>query len=329
MHWDAILKKYPFKIEQTDSNSFLCDMRNSQAKREEYRSLGKGYYHFCTDGQQGALIFNNECQYAFGMLMLGLVSVKFGIRIYAFTIMPNHVHIILGGTGEDCLSVFDFLKRKLSLRLVRDGYAPLPDEYWFKLVPIETDDQMRTEIVYVLRNCLEDGLAMVGGYPWSSSWLYHSPVSKMVGGVPAGQISGREMARLLLGRETLPQDYLVHTVIGLHPASFVDMSLVLRLFPEPKDLQTALVKDYELYFQIARRLGEIQKFNKTEILSIVSQTLQKHFSGRELRYLSEEDKGKMVIILSRDFGLNSYQISTSIFVKEKTVRQLLSSKELK
>ena len=96
-----------------------------------------------------------------------------------------------------------------------------------------------------------------------------------------------------------------------------------------KDLQTALVKDYEVYFQIASRLGELCEFSKAEISGIVNQTLQKRFGGRNLRELTEEDKGKMAIILNREFGLTSYQISTSIFLKETVVRQFLSSKELR
>ena len=304
-------------------------MRETQKKRDEYRALKKGYYHFCTDGLQGGLIFNNVLQYAFGMLMLGLISIKFGIRIYAFTLMPNHIHIILSGTGADCLEAFDFLKRKLSLRLVRDGFSPLPADYWFKLVPIESEAQMRMEIVYVLRNCLEEGFGVVGGYLWSSSWLYHTDFSKLVGGTPASRVSGRELSRMMLGRETLPPDWLVHPYLGLHPGSFVDTSLVLRLFPEPKDLQTALVKDYEVMFQIARRLGELQKFNKAEIDGIVTQVLLKRFPGKDLNQLSDDDKGKIILILNRDFGLSSYQISTAIYIKEKVVRQLLAAKELR
>ena len=37
----------------------------------------------------------------------------------------------------------------------------------------------------------------------------------------------------------------------------------------------------------------------------------------------------MILILNRDFGLSSYQISTAIYIKEKVVRQLLSAKELR
>ncbi|MBR4734642.1 MAG: hypothetical protein IK052_00985 [Bacteroidales bacterium] len=261
--------------------------------------------------------------------MMGLICIKFGITIYAFTLMPNHIHIILQGDGEACLKAFDLLVRKLSARLVKDGYSPLPPDYWFNLERIDSEEKMRTEIIYVLRNCLEKGLGVVGGYLWSSAWLYHSNVASLLNCTPVQDVSKRRLGQLLMGHDTLPDHWLLHPVLGLSPESFVDTSMVLRLFPEPKDLQTALVKDYELFFQIARRLGELQEFNKSEISEIVSLTLQKRFSGKDLRQLTDEEKGRLAIILNRDFGLNSYQISTAVYIREKTVRQLLASKELR
>ena len=298
-------------------------------EREEYRALEKGYFHFCTDSLKDDNIFNNAAQFAFGMILMGLISILFPIRIYAFTLMPNHIHIILSGTGASCLQAFDYLKRKLSARLKRDGFPPLPDDYWFKLTTISSPEQMKQEIIYVLRNPLEKGVAIVGGYLWSSGWLYYSGISNLVDTAVVRKPTTRQLRKLLGGDESVPDDWRFHPYLGLHPACFVDTSLVLKLFPEAKDLQTALVKDYEVYFQIASRLGEICEFSKAEQESIVAQTLQKRFNGRTLNSLPEEDKGKLAVILGREFGFTSYQISTSIFMKEKVARQLLASKELR
>lgn len=299
-------------------------------EREAYRAMGKGYYHFCTDGLKDGNLFNSVAQFAFGMLLMGMITVLFPIKIYVFTLMPNHIHIILSGTGADCLQAFDYLKRKISARLKRDGNSLLPEDYWFKLTSITTPEQMRSEILYVLRNPLEKGLAVVGGYLWSSEWLFFSGLSDLIDNtVSKSKVSVRELRSLLGGHDEVPKDWCFHPYIGLHPACFVDTSLVKKLFPEPKDLQIALVKDYELFFQIASRLGEICEFNKAEQESIVSQTLQKRFDGRSLHSLSEEEKGKLAIVLNREFGFTSYQISTNIFIKERVVRQLLGSKELR
>lgn len=143
-------------FDETDNCSFLCNMMYRKKEREEYRALGNGYYHFCTDGILNPL-FHNAADYAFGMVLMGLICIKYSIRIYAFTLMPNHIHIILSGTGANCLHAFDFLRRRLSARLKKKGRPPLSDDFWFNLIPITTQEQMKSEILYVLRNPLEEG----------------------------------------------------------------------------------------------------------------------------------------------------------------------------
>lgn len=313
---------------KTANISVLCHMYKKK-ERESYRAMTNGYYHFCTDGLSGDVIFHNEAEYAFGMILMGLVSLKFSIRIYAFCLMPNHLHIILTGTGASCLLAFDYLKRKLSARLKKDGYAPLPEEYWFKLTRIETKEQMKQEIIYVMRNPLEKRLSIVGCYLWSSEWFYYSSLPELLDASPLPSLSKRAQKALIGGEEDIPDHWRFHPYIGLLPNYFVDTSMVHKLFPDPKDLQIAIVKDFEVFFQIANRLGELASFNKFEIESIVSNTLQKRFACKKLSELSDDEKGKLAIILNRELGLNSYQISTSIYMKEKAVRQLLASKELR
>ena len=302
---------------------------NRRKEREACKALDYGQYHFCTDGWAEGRIFNSISQFAFGMILMGLLCLRYNIKIYAFTLMPNHIHIILSGSGDDCLRVFDYLKRKLSARLRRDGYPPLPADYWFKLTRIETPEQLRHEIIYVLRNPLEKSLGIVGCYLWSSAWVYYPGISELLSSASTFKPSTRELRKLVGGDDSVPDNWRLHPYLGLHPGFFVDIALVQELFPKAKDLQTALVKDYEVFFQIASRLGELCEFSKAEQENIVSQTLQKRFPGQRLNTMTEQDKGKLAIILHREFGFNSYQISTNIYIKERVVRQLLGSKELR
>ena len=324
----AFLSIIRFIFAETDKYVVLCNM-SMDKERDAIRSMGRAQYHFCTDGFKEGKLFYGDDDYAFGMAMVALIGHQYGLTIYVFTLMPNHLHIILEGTGADCLSAFNLLRRKFTARLKRLGHPPLPEDYWFHLTKIETPEQMRQEIIYVLRNPLEKGLGIVGGYLWSSGWLYHSGIGKLVDTMPDYKPSGRKISILLGGEHDIPDTWRFHPLLGVHPGSFVDTSLVLQLFPEPKDLQTALVKDYEVFFQIARRMGELYEFSKAEREAIVSQTLQKRFNGHRLNSLSEEERGKLAIILNHEFGFDSYQISKTIFVKEKTIRQLLASKLLR
>ncbi len=296
---------------------------------EAFREWGNGYYHFCTDGLKGRDFFYDSSDYATGTILLGLIHTKYDITIYAYSLMPNHIHIILSGKGGDCVQAFNFLRRKLNAMLKRNGRHPLPEDYWFKLEPIETREKMKNEIVYVLRNALEKGLGMACSYPWSSGWLYYSDWSDILNAVPACKVSQRDLLKRIGSIEDIPEDWLFLPHLGLNPYCFVDTQLVLKLFPEPKDLQTALVKDYETFFQIARRLGELSTFNRAEQESIVERLMEKRFGGRTLNQLSEEQKGQLAIILSREFGFTSYQIATTLFIKAMVIRQLLSAKELR
>ena len=58
-----------------------------------------GYYHFCTDGLKAGCLFYNQSQYAFGMTLIATITLLFNIKIYAFVLMPNHIHIILRKTS--------------------------------------------------------------------------------------------------------------------------------------------------------------------------------------------------------------------------------------
>lgn len=141
-------------------------MPRKRAERDRIHSLKKAYYHLSTDGWGEGFLFHTESQYAYGMTVTGLLTLLFDVTIYDFALMPNHVHLLLSGSGTDCLAAFDYLRQKLSARLRKDGYPPLPDNYWFKLVAVEDPEQMKNSFIYIDRNAYELQQYIPSGYPW-------------------------------------------------------------------------------------------------------------------------------------------------------------------
>lgn len=295
--------------------------------REEIRAKGNGYYHFCTDGLKTGNLFYNAAQLSFGMILIGLLVLKYNLKVYAFVLMPNHIHVILSGTGENCLKAFDYFKYKVSLRLKKDGFPPLPDDYGFILREIPDKDSMKSELAYVLRNPLEKDYSTIAGYVWGTGWLYHSGISEYISGKRVDEMSEREVTRLTGTELALPGHWRLHPVLGLLPGSFVDMSLAKRLFPAAKDFEVAMVKDFESFVRTARALNEDIEFSSSEIKSIVNLTLQNNFKGSSLNDLTQDAKCKLAVILGSKYGLSSYEISQGIYLKESIVRQVLSAKE--
>lgn len=302
-------------------------MARRRAERERIRSLKKGYYHLSTDGWREGFLFHNQQQYAFGMIVVGLLTLLFDITIYDFSLMPNHVHILLSGTGASCLAAFDYLRQKISARLRKDGYPPLPEDYWFKLVAVEDPEQMKNNFIYIDRNAYELQQCIPSGYPWGTGYLHFSRMSSMISGTPASAFSKRKLEEMTGSRISIPAHWQFHPQYGLLPFAFVDNSLFLRLFKGPKEYESRLVKDYEAFVKVSRFLNETPNFTAFEVKEIVDQLLQNFYSGRQLRQLSNEEKGRLVTLLSKEYDLPADVISSATDLSEHMVLQLLRAKD--
>lgn len=248
-------------------------MTQNEKDRKEYRSWKKGYYHLSSDGWQDGWIFNDIGQYANGMTLMGIITLKFNIKIYSFTLMPNHFHILMSGTGADCSDAFSYLKRRLNQRLQKDGFPTLPRDYGFKLVPVTDKEQMKVNFIYIDRNAYEKQYCVPGGYPWGSGYLHFSRHNDFSDIPYANSLSIRKLEKLTGTRLPIPEHWQFHPVYGLLPSCFVDTSLFHRLFSGPKEYLTRLVKDYEAYVKIARKLEETPVFSKEEAEEI-TKTIQ-------------------------------------------------------
>lgn len=302
-------------------------MARRRAERERIRSLKKGYYHLSTDGWREGFLFHNQQQYAFGMIVVGLLTLLFDITIYDFSLMPNHVHILLSGTGASCMAAFDYLRQKISARLSKDGYPPLPEDYWFKLVAVEDPEQMKNNFIYIDRNAYELQQCIPSGYPWGTGYLHFSRMSSMISGTPASAFSKRKLEEMTGSRISIPAHWQFHPQYGLLPSSFVDNSLFLRLFKGPKEYESRLVKDYEAFVKVGRSLNETPNFTAFEVKEIVDQLLQNFYSGRQLRQLSNEEKGRLVTLLSKEYDLPAKVIASTLGLPGHIVQQLLRAKD--
>lgn len=295
--------------------------------RKEYQSWGKGYYHLSTDGWKDGKLFYTGEQYAHGMTLTGLLSLRFALTIYDFALMDNHVHLLLSGTGAESVRAFDYLRHKISARLVKDGYSPLPDGYFFKLTPIKDEEQMRVNFLYIDRNILERGVCLPGGYPWSAAYLHHAPISAQIRGVPAGSLHRRELISLTGSHILVPPSWEFHPELGLLPGSWMNHALFLKLFPSPKDYQTRLTKDYEAFVRLSRQLDDKVVMTADETKEIARTMAREMFGGKRIGDLSNVEKAKMCLKLQDKYGLEDDQIALVLSIPQYLVKQLLGSKD--
>ncbi len=294
---------------------------------QEYRSLPKGYYHLCTEGWREGLLFNDKNQYAFGMCTIALLNVKFGVQIITFELMPNHIHLLLSGTGSQCVDCFYYIFSRINIKLKKDGYPKLPEDYGFKLIPAKDNLTLKKVIVYIARNRYEKGLCTPTGSLWGSSYLYFNMATSFIRGTKVKDISTRNYKEIMGTHLQLPPEWEIHPELGVLPSCYVRMDKVSRLFPSVKDYVTALVKDYESYSNIAKQLDEELEWSDSEIIDIIKQQIQQDYPGEELPSLTKDKKGRLAVQLISKYNIRADALSPLLGLPEYIITQFLNSKD--
>ena len=297
-------------------------MDERKKRRKEYRSWKKGYYHLCTNGWKDGWLFHDEGEYVNAVNSISLLDLKYPVKVHFYEVMRSHLHLIMSGLGTHCVDSFDYLKERVGGRLRKDGRPPLPSDYDFRLVPIENEDQMRDNLVYVAMNAPKVMDILPGGYLWGSAMMVYSDLPRLFETVRAGDLSDRELERIFGTHLPIPPDRLIHPGLGMVlPQSFVDIGVFYKMFPKAKEYLIPLVKDYEAYTRVARQLGEDVVFSLEEALDIVKLELDK--LNLSLDKMSADDRCRFAVELNRKYQLKADVLSSALLVPEHIIAQKL------
>lgn len=298
-------------------------------KMQEYASWPQGYYHLCTDGKKGEIFFD-EADYVDGMNDMALAACHFNVRIYAFELMRTHIHLMLRATGEECVQLFYYLRRRRNKHHQARGLPLLGEDYGFKLLPVESEKQMRNNYLYLYRNAYEVMNVLPSAYPWSSAYLVFSQIGNWMERISCDQISGRELKRILKSEQSIPGTFQLHPRLGMiYPESYVDMTMFLKLFSSVKQFETMLVKDYETFISVADSLDESVSFSLEEARDICQRERNLLFPGRLPSTLNNEEKCRLVSTLHQKYHLDEETLSRTLFLSQHIVRQVLQSKQFR
>ena len=296
-------------------------MDKRQKRRAEYKTWKKGYYHLCTDGKKG-IICHTEAEYVYLVNSISLLNLLFPVTVHVYEVMRSHLHLLISGRGAACVAAFDYIKRRINKRLREDGYPPLPADYDFRLIPIEDENQMRNNAIYMARNASQVTNIRPGSYLFGSSMVLYSDVSRLFETVRAGDLSVRTLRKMFNTVLSIPPERPIHPGLGMAlPQGFVDMGVLYKIFPSATEFETRLVKDYEAFVEIADKVGEEITFTVEEARSLVDMELMK--AGRLLANLSSEERCKLAIDLNRRFRLDALTLSKVLFIPARVISQAL------
>ena len=158
--------------------------------------------------------------------------------------------------------------------------------------------------------------------------IFYAQVPRLFETVQAGDLSGRELWKLLGTRIRIPRDRLIHRPTGMVlPESFVDSRVFYKVFPTARQYLTALVKDFEGYVMVADQLGEAISFTSEEADMIIDQTLKTEYRGVSPDQLTADERFRLAAGLQKKYRLNVDQLAEGLHLPVRMLAQALRSKQ--
>jgi len=145
-------------------------------------------YHITFSCYHRYWLFKSPHLYELLLERIETVRIKYGFKVYAYVVMPNHVHLILNIEHSIIGKVLSSIKRPFSfhaLKYLRDKFPDLHQELYFEygsrkgyrfwqagggsINEIRTDIQLTKTLEYVHSNPVKRELAKhPGEWSWSS-----------------------------------------------------------------------------------------------------------------------------------------------------------------
>ena len=287
---------------------------------------GGPFFHLATDGNRQEIIFSDEGDYKVATNFLAICFVGIMTRILAFSLMSNHIHLILEGEKESCLALFNLFKRKLEYYFKKTGRnGTLSNFSCDEPIPITSLDQLRCEIAYVHRNpfVIHNGI-LPHSYLWGDGHLYFNPLVELIPARNFKDIPFSEKRAILMGRVSgLPESYLVRDGYII-PSSFSSYKHGMSFFRDAVHYYSCLNRKQESVSEIAQRLGDKIILNDEELFPVASSLSAKMFDQPQIKALTSSQKIELAKKLHFSFNASNKQISRIIAIDRTIVESLFS-----
>jgi len=144
--------------------------------RKKRLESNTGMYHILARGISQQRIFEQAEDYEQFLDFLFETKKKSGFTLYAYTLMSNHVHLLLKEGPEPVSQIFKRLGTRyaqwFNVKYERSGHL---FQNRFNSEPVENDNYFLTALIYIYQNPVKAGLCEINAdYQWSSRRLLGS-----------------------------------------------------------------------------------------------------------------------------------------------------------
>ena len=299
---------------------------------------GGPFWHLYTSGETMEIIFAGDVDFLFGIMLLGICAAAFPrCRILTFTLMNNHLHIVLAGPQEDVPRFFDLFKKRLRRYVSLSGRDCSLNRFEAEFFRIPDLHALRNEIIYVNRNgYVVHPECTPFSYWWSAGAFFFNPMAQLLPAVPFSSLTTRERRELCHSRDlSLPERYRVcpgfpldagGTASLLLPESFCALREAQDYFRDAHQYFLRLGKDHEAHAEVARRLGDIVFLTDEEMYRVACSICAKEYGDTRPGLLRPEQKMDLARKMHFHYNASNKQIRRIIKLPQELVDTLFPMK---
>lgn len=304
----------------------ICALNFSEKERicENEFMLNGPYWHVYTDGTKMQNIFCSEDDFNLGMWMLASVTcVVKSCRLITFELMSNHLHLIISGQKDECVRLFELLAAKLKRILTRKGIIVNWNRFCAEILPIETLQALRNEIIYVNRNAYVAHDAYTpDSYPWGGGCAFFNAWLKDLEPVPLSRMKINIQRELLHTREVEGFSGLMISGMRAFIPSFCEIGLGERMFRDPRSYFNALTRNAEAFSQIAARLKDSVFLTDDELFSATTSHISKEHGVSKVSLLNPEQRIETARHLHFNYNATNQQIRRILKLDLSVIEEL-------
>ena len=216
------------------------------------------YWHTYTDGTKMQNLFCCEDDFKIGMWCLATaLHLCKNVQLITFELMGNHVHLIMAGAKDDCIKAFDLFETRLKKAFPKGQRAIDWSQFKMDIIPIESLQALRNEIIYANRNAFVANPEYTpGSYPWGGGCAYFCPWLKHLTTSPLGELPILTQRSLLHTKNIEPLSDLRELNSLPFIPSFCNIKLGESMFRDARSYFNSLTRNAEAFSQIAARLKD-------------------------------------------------------------------------
>ena len=242
------------------------------------------------------------------------------IQIYAFQLMSNHIHLVIGGDEQQIMSFFNYFVDRLEYCF--PGRLDLK-QFKLKLFQIEDIAYFRNSIVYVNRNgFVVNSNVTPFSYPWGTSICFFQPIVSKYFKLGGMAIGTRKIRNLM---HTKNADSLSDTLIidgYVPPLEFCKVSMAELVFRDAKQYFYLISRKIETYASIAKSIGEYVFYSDSDLFLAASKIAKDTFGAAELNALTAQQKIELAKRLHFDYNASEKQLQRLLKIDKNILNSM-------